>query len=428
MTSRHRWLLPLFAALTLAGCSQELEGTEGGPPAPGELVASDKPRRGAQGVPSPDIAELTAGSAELGVDLYRKVAQPGRNLFLSPFSISKALAMMYAGARGSSEEQMKQTLHFTLPQERLHAAMNALDLELNKPTGLEESQKGSPPQFRSVNAAWGQEGLTFEPAYLDVLAQYYGSGLRMVDFRSQPDSIRAQINEWVEAQTNKRIQDLVPPDAVTPDTRLMLVNALYFKGGWQFPFDEQRTQGAPFQLLEGGTQQVDMMNGDATLYHAQADGFEAVGLPYGTGKFRMLVIVPHSGRFAEIESRLSAAFLNEVRGSLQMRYLRLGFPKFQFDQGFSLSRVLMELGMVAPFSEGADLTGVTAEADLRISHVEHKSFVAVNEWGTEAAAATAVGAVDVSLPEPFTVNRPFVFLIEEVQTGAVLFLGRVVRP
>lgn len=427
MTLRHRWLLPLLAALTLAGCSQEPGDSEAAEPAPGKLVSSDKPRSSGQDVPTGEIAELTAGSADLGADLYRKVAQPGENLLLSPFSISKALAMMYAGARGSSEEQMRLTLHFTLSQERLHASMNALDLALSAHTKPKEGEK-APPELRSVNASWGQEGLTFDPAYLDVLASYYGTGMHMVDFKNESSAIRSQINEWVEGQTNRRIQDLVPPDAVTADTRLLLVNALYFKSGWKFPFDDKRTQSAPFQLMEGGDQPVSMMRGDATLLHTQGDGFDAVGIPYAGGEFRMLVIVPSSGRFTEIESRLSAAFLNEVRGSLEPRLMSLGLPKFQFDQAFSLSQVLKDLGMVAPFGNDADLSGVTSAARLRISHVEHKAFMAVNEWGTEAAAATAVGAVDVSLPEPFIVDRPFLFLIEDIQTRAVLFMGRVVKP
>ncbi|EPX64355.1 hypothetical protein D187_005489 [Cystobacter fuscus DSM 2262] len=419
MTSLRRWLIPsLIATLGLAGCSSDEP--------PGERIASDKTRVTKPDVPAEDFAALVTGNTDFAASMYRRISKPGENLLFSPFSVSQALAMVYAGARGNTESQMAQALHFTLPQERLHPAVNALDLALHAHAKAKVEGGGSPPTLRVVNAAWGQRGFAFEPPFLDVLAQHYGTGMYAVDFQTRSTSIREDINTWVEEQTAGRIEDLLPADLVRPDTRLLLANALYFKGAWQQPF--HATGEDSFHTLEGGTRQVQMMSTSITVPFLDSEGFEAVALPYAGKAFRMLVIVPEQGRFAQVESRLSADFLEGVRAGLSDRHLALGFPRFEVKQEFPLDESLEALGMVDAFTEGADLSGISQQAALMISGVQHEAFISVSEWGTEAAAATAVGAVVVSAPPPFVVDRPFLFLIEDVETKSVLFLGRVVNP
>ncbi|MDC0707770.1 serpin family protein [Stigmatella sp. ncwal1] len=437
MTSSRRWLVPLFtAAMALAHCS-EAENPEEGRPASespgetdslGEYVSSGKERVTTPDVPAQDIAELVTGNTDFGASLYRKIAKPGENLFFSPFSITQALSMVYTGARGNTEAEMAETLHVSLPQARLHPASNALNLKLQAQADATVGGQGTPTFLRLVNATWSQKGFSFVPAFLDVLALYYGNGMRVVDFTTQASAIRDAINEWVKNQTEGRIKDLLPVGSVESSTRLLLVNALYFKGAWASPFIPTATRAAPFTLLDGSTQQVQMMNRSGGVDYMQGEGFEAVGLPYIKNTYRMLLIVPQQGRFAEIESRLSAAFLSEVRGALVNRYVALGFPRFQVEKDFSLAATLKALGMTDAFSDRADFSGLTTQEALAIARVEHKAFVAVDEKGTEAAAATAVIVGPPSVPEPLTVNRPFLFLIEDAETKTVLFLGRYVKP
>ena len=423
MTSRFLRLSSVLAAvLALAGCSQEIAE------APGELIASDKQRATEPDVSAGDMTALASANTDFGVALYRQVAKPGENLFFSPFSITQAFSMVYAGARGNTEQQMRQALHFTLPPEQLHPAMNALDLTLQRRNELEPGQKGTPPELRIVNATWGQQGYAFEPAYLDTLAVHYGAGVRAVDFKSEADTIRNQINAWVESQTNDLIKDLLPPGTVTSNTRLMLVNALYFKGQWTQPFEPRLTKDSPFHLLDGSQKSIKMMGRDGTFPLMRGEGFQAFALPYIGEKLRMLVVVPDTGRFEDIEARLSADFLATVRQQLQKEERILQFPKFQLDSGFALRPALEALGMVDAFNDNADLSGISTQEHLRITAAQHKAFVIVNESGTEAGAATGVGVGDDAVPEPLIVNRPFLFVIEDTETKAVLFLGRLMKP
>ncbi|WP_225409511.1 serpin family protein [Stigmatella hybrida] len=396
--------------------------------APGEFISSDKERVVSPEVQAGDLAALVTGNTGFGASVYRKIAKPGQNLFFSPFSISQVLSMVYVGARGETETEMAQALHFSLPQARLHPATNALNLKLDAQAEETVGGEGTPTQFRRVNATWSQKGMTFVPAFLDVLALHYGNGVHVVDFSTQASAIRDDINGWVAEQTGDRIQNLLPEDAVNRNTRLLLVNALYFKGAWQQPFSPNSTGSAPFHLLDGSTQAVQMMRSRMNVDYLRGEGFEAVGLPFMKGTYRMLFIVPNAGRFAEVESRLSADFLSNVRGNLVRKDVSFSLPRFQVEQSFSLAETLKELGMAQAFTEWADFSGLTQQEKLAIARVEHKAFVSVDEKGAEAAAATAVIVAPPSVPEPLTVDRPFLFLIEDEETKTVLFLGRFVKP
>ncbi|MCP3135979.1 serpin family protein [Pyxidicoccus xibeiensis] len=430
MTARPSWSWSpriLTALLLLAGCSSEDKDEQSFPEPPGELVASDLQRARSPNVAAEDLAAVVAGNTDFGAALYRLSTRPGENLFFSPYSITQAFGMTYAGARGNTEAQMAQALRF-VSQDRFHPALNALDLKLHD-RAEHPNQPGSPPTLRVVNALWGQKGRTFEPAFLDTLAVNYGAGMRVVDFSTESESIRSRINGWVKDLTEGRIQGLLPEGSVTPDTSLVMANALYFKGAWAVPFTEGGTRSAPFYRLDGSQQQVQMMGGaDGLLSYGKGDGYEALALAYSGQSFRMLLVIPDSGRFTEVESRLSASFLSEVRSKLERDRFYLRMPKFRVETRLSLVEPLKALGLVDAFTGASDMSGMTKEEALAIQSAEHKAFVAVDEKGTEAAAATAIGMVPVSMPPELVVDRPFLFLIEDVDTQAVLFMGRIVNP
>lgn len=412
------WLLSL--CLFTSACERDA----GEPRSPGGLVSSDKERVAKPRTTPSDVESVVAGNVDFGAALYRELREPGKNLFFSPHSVSQAMAMVYAGARGGSEAELARGFHF-LPQDRFHPAVNALNQALSVPP--RDTGAATPARFLGVNSVWGQAGFSFEPAFLDVLAQHYGSGMHVVDFASSASQVRQDINAWVASRTQEHIKDLLPPDAVSAATRLILVNALHFEGAWSTPFSPLGTRAAAFHTLEGGTASVQLMRGGGGQY-MKGSGFEALALDYVGRDFRMLLLVPEAGRFDALEARLSADLLAEVRGALSPRDMDVNLPRFQLETTASLIPKLKALGIEQVFDGRSDLSGVTRSESLVISSIEHKAFVSVDEKGTVAAAATAVVAGPPSVPEPFLVDRPFLFLIEHVETGSVLFLGRYVKP
>lgn len=419
----------LTAVLGLAACHSDAQTPmEHETPAPGELVASDKERVASPVVSDADFASLIAGNTDFGVAMYRQVEKPGENVVLSPLSLTRAFSMVYAGARGDTASQMARALGFALPPEQLHPALNRLDLALQAQVGQTHGDPGPAPTFRAVNALWSQKGYPFEADYLDVLAEHHGAGLRSVDIAADPDGVRRSINDWVSGQTGERIQDLIPEGEVRADTRLVLANALYFKGAWRAPFMPQGTRPETFHGPGGATDTVPLMSTSWGFPVAKGDGYDAIALPYVGRAFRMLIVVPDANRFQDVEQRLSATFLDTVRASLRDQHVMLRLPRFEVKQSLSVVEALRTLGMVDAFSAQADLSGITRQERLMLSGAQHQTFVSVDERGTEAAAATAIEGVPVSLPPEFRVDRPFFFVIEEVATKSVLFLGRIVKP
>ncbi|WP_164014652.1 serpin family protein [Pyxidicoccus trucidator] len=417
------------AVLGLVACrSDARKPRERGVPAPGELVASDKERVAAPVVSDADFASLIQGNTDFGVAMYRQVEKPGENVVLSPLSLTRAFSMVYAGARGDTASQMAQALGFALPPERLHPALNRLDLALQAQAGQAHGDTGTAPTFRAVNALWSQKGYSLETPYLDVLAEHHGAGLRALDIAADPDGVRRSINAWVSGETGGRIQDLIPEGEVRADTRLVLANALYFKGAWRAPFMPQMTRPETFHGLGGATATVPMMSTSWVFPVAAGDGYDAVALPYVGRAFRMLIVVPDANRFQEVEQRLSATFLDTVRANLRDAHVMLHLPRFEVKQSLPIVDALRARGMVDAFNAQADLSGITRQERLMLTGAQHQTFVAVDEGGTEAAAATAIEGVPVSLPPEFRVDRPFFFVIEEVATKSVLFLGRIVKP
>ena len=325
---------------------------------------------------------------------------------------------------------MAQTLHFA-PQNELHSSFNALDLELKKePVILNKDQE--PLQLNIANAVWAEQTFTFLPEFLDTIAVNYGAGINLADFANKPDQERVTINNWVSEQTEEKINDLLPDGSVTTDTRMVLVNAIYFKADWLDQFDANHTSDYPFNWLDGTQVNIPLMGQEMFIPYTQGNGYAAVELPYAGETAAMDIIVPDAGRFEEIESALTSTLFNEIIGNMKETTLMLNLPKFKFERPFNLLSALNQLGMVDTFdSELADFSGMTGNKDLFIGDVIHKAFVAVNEEGTEAAAATAVimeGAtarrVDVSL----LIDRPFIFIIRDTVTGQILFIGRVLNP
>jgi serpin B len=400
-------------------------------PAAADVLQSDKPRVTSPDVPAGDLDNLVEGNSAFALDLYQQLRDEEGNLFYSPHSISVALAMTYAGARGETETQMADAMHFGLPQDRLHPAFNRLDLELAQRGEGAQGKDGEGFRLNVVNAIWGQQNYQFLTDFLDVLAENYGAGLRLLDFINAPEESRLTINDWVSEQTEGRIKDLIPPGVIDALTRLVLTNAIYFNAAWALPFDEAATSDGTFYLLNGDEVVVPMMGQTESFGYFEGDGYRTVELPYDGNELSMVILLPDSGQFDAFESALDLEQLKGVLGGLAYRQVSLRMPKFEFETSFSLKDVLSEMGMPIAFSPDADFSGMTGNRELSITEVVHKAFVSVDEAGTEAAAATAVIVGLTAVPaQPVAVNidRPFIFLIRDLETGSILFIGRVLNP
>ena len=409
---------------------------------PGEGPVEPAPGTPEGGLPEPSpvpststgavsLPKLVQGNNAFALALYEALRSDDHNLFFSPYSISAALAMTYAGARGETEAQMAKTLRFALPQAGLHPSFQALAAELEKRGEGARASDGEGFRLNIANALWGQEDYTFLESYLELLSAHYGAGMERVDF-SQAEKARGQINDWVSRKTEERIQDLIPQGGVNELTRLVLTNAIYFNAAWATQFDEARTEDGPFKRLDGSQVQVPMMSQTESLNYALDGGFLAVELPYDGREMSMVIVLLEPGRLDVYDRPLSAETVEKLLAGLAPQQVKLTMPKFEFDARFSLRETLSKMGMPAAFSADADFTGMTAERELFISDVFHKAFVKVDENGTEAAAATAVvvGLTSFNPVEPVEVrvDRPFVFLVRDVKTGTILFMGRVVDP
>jgi serpin B len=423
----NKILLCLVSALMvilmvgLGACSQATAG---------ELIQSEKPRDMAPEVSPSDLATLVEGNSTFAFDLYQELKDEEGNLFYSPYSISIALAMTYAGAGSETEEQMADALCFILDQDQLHPAFNALALELDSRGEGAQGKDGEGFRLNVVNAIWGQRDYEFLADFLDLLAVNYGAGLRVLDFISAPEESRVAINDWVAEQTEGRIEDLIPQGLISPLTRLVLTNAIYFNAAWAYPFDEDVTQDGIFYLLDGGEVTVPMMSQTESFGYAQGDGYQAVELPYDGEELAMVIFLPASGQFEAFEAALDAAQVEAIIESLDYREVALTMPKFEFDSSFSLQEALSALGMPIAFTTGADFSGMTGNRELYIADVVHKAFVSVDEAGTEAAAATGVVIELTAIPDAVevTIDQPFIFLIRDIETGAILFVGRTLNP
>jgi serpin B len=398
------------------------------------LAISSLPRNTSPNVPAADTAALIAGNTAFATDLYGTLRNEpsfaNQNIFFSPHSISAALAMTYAGAGGTTASQLQSTMHFTLPDSRLSAAFDALDLALTAPRTTTDGQMLVTLDI--ANSMWGEQQMTFQQPFLDTLAVNYGAGIHLADFINAPDAARTAINNWVAGQTSNKILNLLSPSSITSATRFVLVNAVYFNGSWQTPFSPQATTAGTFHGVSGDTT-AQMMAATLNTSYGTGSGWQAVTLPYNGG-LTFTAILP--GNLATFESSFNAATLASIDSSLRPALVNLTLPKLSIPGAtFSVKDALQTLGTTALFTpKVADLTGISTDPNqppLFVGDVLHQAYISVDEKGTAAAAATAVtGVATATAPPPLrvtlTLDKPFVFFIRDSATGAILFLGRYV--
>lgn len=373
-----------------------------------------------------------------GADVYGKLAASAEpNLVFSPASIMLALAMTRAGARGATATEMDAVLHVreaTDSDAGFHRAVNSLSATVESRNGVFEDSMSRklPVEVSIVNSLWGQDQMTWNPDFLDVLAGEYGAGMRVVDYVTRTEEARGAINGWVKDETRNRIPELLGRGTLNTDIRLVLVNAIYMKAPWMTPFPEQATTDSVFTTLDGTSATVPTMRTSMRCDFARGDSWQAVDLPYVSGNLSMTVIVPDAGTFAEVEGAIAQGLVTEAVGAMESREVNLAMPRFDLETKVDLKSVMKELGMRAAFEPSvADFSGMTDDVELFVSFIVHQANITVDEKGTEAAAATAVGAGATSSPaEPviLEIDRPFVYAVRDRPTGAVLFLGRVGDP
>ncbi|OPZ64926.1 MAG: Serpin (serine protease inhibitor) [Firmicutes bacterium ADurb.Bin506] len=404
--------IALILAIALGVAREKPIGTE-------ELVTVD----------ANDIAALVEANNSFALDLYSLAASRKGNLFFSPYSISSALAMTYAGARGNTAAQMEEVLHFGSAPELVHPAFSQLNAAFNA--------RGKAYRLSVANALWAQNGFEFQRDFLATAKTYYGAGARIVDFAGNTESARLAINKWVEDNTEGKIIDLIAKGVLDPLTRLVLTNAIYFKGRWENEFRPEFTANAPFYLgtagAVGSTVDVPFMRQVERFRYAHTQNAQVLEMPYAGGDLAMLIVLPdEESSITDVEASVKDGGLEPFIDSLAYRRVDVSIPRFKFVDEMSLKEYLMRLGMVDAFDDKLADFSAMSDRRLYITQVLHKAFVEVNEEGTEAAAATAVvvgvKSAPVDMPVVFTADRPFLFAIRDVATGSILFMGRMADP
>lgn len=374
---------------------------------------------------SANTVRLIEGNTAFAFALYQELKHEQGNLFFSPHSLSTALAMTYAGARGNTASQMRKALCFRLDPEQLHPAFAQLDEK------IKAINKKGQIQLKAANALWPQQGYGFMETFLALAEAYYGVQIRAVNYLDS-EAARREINAWVEEKTEQMIQELIPPGVFDHLTRLVLVNAIYFKGSWADQFDPSRTAEATFYLPQAEQVGAPLMTMKGELRYAQEDDLQILELPYAGGDLSMLVLLPSQvNGLGKLEASLTLENLNRWSRVLWAHEVQVFLPKFKIEFPMKLNETLKAMGMQDAFESTADFSGLDGSKLLFIKAVLHKAFVEVNEEGTEAAAATAVVVKARSMGPPpavFRADHPFVFLIRENLTGNILFLGRLVNP
>lgn len=407
----------------LAGCS----GNTTSPSGPKvDEAKSSLVRDAAPTVSDADKATFANDNQAFALSAYAALAKTDGNVFFSPYSISSALAMSYAGAKGQTATEMATALHFSLPQERLHPAFDSVDLALNHSTGF---------TLHVTNSMWGYTQEKFQQPFLDTIATNYGAGVYLEDFVNDPHGSEDLINQWVSDQTNGKIQKILN-NSIDPDTRLVLVDAIYFDADWTTAFEKESTSPGTFNATIGAVP-VQMMHSHEGQLHANAahtDAYDAIELPYNGGAV-MDIVMPTAGTMAAFESSLTPDSLSKIVGGLSNGTVDLAMPKFSYaGDAISLKPLLQGMGMNVPFGEDADFTAIATDPNehLFIQNVLHKAYLRVDEKGTEAAAATAVvmGDAAVGFEEglSITLDHPFFFTIRDTATNTILFAGRITNP
>ena len=410
-------LLKIFALAAVALLTACMEPR----PAPQESVQPAAQPAVQAPPPAGPAPSHQAGQTDFGIRLYRQLGAKQGNLFLSPTSISAALGMVYAGAEGETASEMAQALRY--PATGVHESFG----ELLRRLPIEaEGRKVS-----VANALWVQQGFPLKPGYIALVRRHYGGGAQPVDFVGSPMQAIAAINGWAEEKTAGRIKGLLQRANINERTRLVLTNAVYFKGDWLHPFQANQTRARAFYLRSGGSVSVPFMRQRGGFRLLQEPDFAAVEMPYKGEELSMMLFVPQERQGLEgFEQRLTPDALSgwiEALRKSERRDIELVVPKLELDTRASLVPELQAMGMRRAFTDMAELKGI-ADAQLRLSDVIHQTYLRVDEKGTEAAAATAAIAEIVSMPWPFHADHPFFFLIRDNRTDAILFMGRIERP
>lgn len=415
-----------------------------------ESYGADVERETAPDATEAELDELIDGNNEFAFDLYMAIHRQNGNIFMSPYSIYSGFAMQYAGARGETESEIASTMHYTLEQDRLHNAFNALDIKLDgfkeiAYTGYDFDTKEYVTYYYGYtleisNSLWGQTGYPFLSDFINTIGENYEAGLNSVDFQNSPEDACYTINNRVKEQTNGIIENLLSPAQIDVLTKLVLVNSIYFKASWDDTFLPEMTQKKNFYFLDGRTVQTDMMYQESHFLYIDGSGFKAIELFYERRLLSMIVLVPDKGNFTGFETSMDETVIQNIISELHLeeddsytnaKYVQLIMPKFEFSSEVDLKDALQDMGMTGSFGGSADFSGIDGSRELYIGAAKHKSYVKIDEEGTEAAAATYIGDVAFGVPEVdavLTIDRPFIFLIRDNSTGLILFLGRFFGP
>lgn len=401
------------------------------------LIISTRPANPTPFIPSPEVQTVVAGNNAFALDLYHMLESGPGNLFFSPYSISASLALAGAGAHGQTESQITNLLHFGETQQNLNGAFGELTARMNK------IQRWHRITLKSANGIWCQQDYQFTNTYLKLAREFFSADARSVDFKNSPDAACREINRWVEQQTGHKITGVIGTEQIAQNTSLVLCDALYFKGRWQHQFKIRDTKPAPFQVATNKTLTVPMMYQEAGFRIARSDDdmVQLLELPYFGRDLSMIILLPTptaelmdgSGHndLADLEHNLTAENLRVWLAKLDQaspHKTAVWLPRFTIEQSFNLVPALKSLGMTSAFGDTADFSGMDSSTNLYLSDVIHKSFVEVNEAGTEATAVTLLQAQAASMAERFDADHPFIFLIRENGSGTILFLGRIIDP
>jgi len=432
----YKKLLCLGCAVILSGCNNnpvsDNSNNKKDVDAPFAVIKSDFVSRSVVTENDPRISSQASNINQFSVKMYSElVKEENGNLFFSPYSITAALGMTDAGAKGETDLQIRKALQVSLEGEDFHAGINGLDQSLKSHAQATENL-----ELNIVNSIWAQKDLMLYVNFLDLLSRHYDAGINVVNFALEPDPSRIIINEWVSEQTRDRIKDLLPEGSITVDTRLVLTNAIYFLADWLIKFPDTLTDNQAFTRLDGSQVTVPMMNlrsEPVKLLYYDSGNYRILELPYKGNRLAMDLILPNDGAYNNFEQNISAEIISHLVNGLDSAGLvSVCIPRFEFaTKSISLKNAFKNLGMEEPFSLSADFSGIT-DIDLFISDIYHKAFIKVDENGTEAAAATAVimsgTSIETPPPPKFVANRPFIFFIRDTMTGAILFMGRVLDP
>jgi len=360
------------------------------------------------------------------IELYEQLAKEDGNIFFSPYSISTALAMTYAGARGNTEKEMSKVLHFNLSQNELHPAFSDLS------SYFARIQNIGNIELNIANALWIPKNYYILDSFLNINTEYYNANLFTVDFDKAPDKAIQEVNDWVEENTKNKIKDILKNEDLHPLTRLILTNAIYFKGDWEYKFDKELTAELPFWKNKNKKMMVPMMYQKGNFKYSKNEDYQILELPYTGKELSMLILLPNEiDGLSRLEKHLDYIIFTYLNQFTPHKTVEVYLPKFESTKRFGLNAKLKTMGMKDAFSDIADFSGITGNKRLFIHKIIHKAYLKVDEQGTEAAAATAVIMAEVSYKQSFPIfkaDHPFIFLIRENETGSILFIGRIVDP